>query len=431
MDEVRGSESKVDDEEDGSEGSSSEDTKSGDSPSSHSGIFLLRRFMDSVRPPAASKYTPWSMTQLSPTPTLLPNLKFHDLVFGHVLGRGSFSEVKYARLINKSSSRSQWSEYAVKVISIKTIRSLGYSRSVNREIAVLRHLSHPGVARLVSAFRFRDGAHLVLEYASGGDLHALVTENGSLDEPSARFACGEVLAALCDVQAKGLVYGDLKPENVLVTESGHFKLGDFGGCRAVIAGGKHDYPSDIWSFGCLLFFCLAGKPPIIDDTDDSTMRRVISFARSGEQADFFGKDRGKFSKGARDLIGRCTEVSVVKRATISDLAADGWWGEEGVLDLHGGEAVELNVGRVKKGTVDRAWTRRQHSMIWSPQNEKYDFEGEGEGAGGGGGGGGGGKVEEFVARTIQESEEGDFRGGEEEKEGGGVKIRMMARIMED
>ena len=112
--------------------------------------------------------------------------------------------------------------------------SATYSRSVNREIAVLRHLSHPGVARLVSAFRFRDGAHLVLEYASGGDLHALVTENGSLDEPSARFACGEVLAALCDVQAKGLVYGDLKPENVLVTESGHFKLGDFGGCRAVV-----------------------------------------------------------------------------------------------------------------------------------------------------------------------------------------------------
>ena len=42
-----------------------------------------------------------------------------------------------------------------------------------------------------------------------------------------------MLAALCDVQVKGLVYGDPKPENVLVTESGHFKLGDFGGCRAV------------------------------------------------------------------------------------------------------------------------------------------------------------------------------------------------------
>jgi len=64
------------------------------------------------------------------------------------------------------------------VISIKTIKENGYSQSVNREISVLRHLSHPGIARLVSSFRFRDGAYLVLEYAEGGDLHTLVTNNG-------------------------------------------------------------------------------------------------------------------------------------------------------------------------------------------------------------------------------------------------------------
>ena len=83
---------------------------------------------------------------------------------------------------------------------------------MNREIAVLRQLSHPGVARLISSFRFNDGAYLVLEYAEGGDLHTMVTTNGSLDEESARFVCGEVVAGLASIHGRGFVYGDLKPE---------------------------------------------------------------------------------------------------------------------------------------------------------------------------------------------------------------------------
>lgn len=59
---------------------------------------------------------------------------------------------------------------------------MGYEASINREITVLRTMTHPGVARLISSFRFRDGAYLVLEYASGGDLYDLLKTNGSLDK---------------------------------------------------------------------------------------------------------------------------------------------------------------------------------------------------------------------------------------------------------
>ena len=94
-------------------------------------------------------------------------------------------------------------------------------------------LSHPGIARLVSSFRFRDGAYLVLEYASGGDLHTLLRANGSLDEESTRFVVGALVAALNSIHEMGLVFVDLKPENILITESGHVKITDFGGCRAL------------------------------------------------------------------------------------------------------------------------------------------------------------------------------------------------------
>ncbi|CAM9870614.1 unnamed protein product, partial [Phaeothamnion confervicola] len=177
----------------------------------------------------------WHEEQMAPTPTLLPSLRFHDLVFGHELGRGTFSVVRYARRILPGLMRSRWPEYAVKIIAADRIRELRYARSVANEVAVLRLLSHPSVARMVSAFRWRDGAYLVLEHASRGDLHAHLVAHGSLDEHSARFVVGEVMAALCSVHDAGFVYGDLKPENVLITESGHIKLTDFGACRPATA----------------------------------------------------------------------------------------------------------------------------------------------------------------------------------------------------
>ena len=71
--------------------------------------------------PAAVALTLPLQDVLSETPTLLPNLKFHDLVFGKVLGTGSFSTVKYAKHIVRGVSPALWTEYAVKVISTDLI----------------------------------------------------------------------------------------------------------------------------------------------------------------------------------------------------------------------------------------------------------------------------------------------------------------------
>ncbi len=57
----------------------------------------------------------WAKSQMSESPLLLPSLKFHDLVFGQVLGTGAFSTVRYARQIMKGKTRSYWPEFAIKV----------------------------------------------------------------------------------------------------------------------------------------------------------------------------------------------------------------------------------------------------------------------------------------------------------------------------
>lgn len=307
----------------------------------NSGVAIVIRYMEIIKPPdQVEGASPWAREQMAESPTLLPKLKFHDLVFGHELGSGFFGSVRYARLIDQSKTRSHWAEYAVKVVSTEKIKEMGYEFAIQREIAVLHILAHPGIARLVSSFRFRDGAYLVLEYASRGDLHTLLRQKGSLDHESTSFVIGEVVAALASIHDLGLVYGDLKPENILITETGHIKLTDFGACRPVteeaarlikfsaqkilsnlrdgdwktqtqrvgvnedlnneeetaeevedervegttaylppevVMGARPNTPADAWALGCVMYQCLSGRPPILELDDSMTRDRIVSF----------------------------------------------------------------------------------------------------------------------------------------------------------
>lgn len=123
----------------------------------------------------------WNTTQAAIQPLLLPDLKFHDLVFGQVLGEGAFSVVKYTRHITKGKTQSSWPEYAVKIIDTEKLVQYNYSLSVIREIAVLKILVHPNIARMISAFRYQNAGYLVLEYASRGDLHSFLLKHGKLE----------------------------------------------------------------------------------------------------------------------------------------------------------------------------------------------------------------------------------------------------------
>lgn len=169
----------------------------------------------------------WCLTQAAATPSLLPNLKFHDLVFGQILGEGAFSTVKYARHITKGKAQSEWPEYAVKVIDAKKVVEFQYSLSVIREISVLQLLVHPGISRMIQAFQYHGSAYLILEYASRGDLHTYLLKAGRLlstRHALLRFIIGEIASAVHVIHEHGFVYNDLKPENILITELGHVKV---------------------------------------------------------------------------------------------------------------------------------------------------------------------------------------------------------------
>jgi serine/threonine protein kinase len=408
-------------------------------------------YMELIKPPEELEgASVWARTQMAETPTLLPNLKFHDLVFGHDLGEGAFGSVRYARFIDRTRTRSQWPEYAVKIISTEKIKEMGYEASVQREVAVLRILSHPGIARLVSSFRFREGVYLVLEYASGGDLHSVLRKNGSLDHASTRFVMGEIVAALASIHELGLIYGDLKPENIVITEQGHAKLTDFGACRAitqeakrmigdvaknilnelrdgdwkpqskrkekdfdmdeddeemkdnnsesryltdddlriegttaylppeVVMGGFPTPAADSWALGCVLYLCLSGRPPIIEDDETLIKHRIVSFdvgkPESSHASLLFSETHAAgIESDARHLIIGLFNKNAAERPNMAQIAQHEFFRNEGtdVFTLYRHPAPPLDVGDVSP-VEDAKWSRRQYSTIWAPQPQAYD-----------------------------------------------------------
>lgn len=62
----------------------------------------------------------------------------------------------------------------------------------------------------------------------GGDLKSLLTVSGYFDELAAKFYCAEISLALQYLHEHGIVHRDIKPDNMLVSASGHVKLTDFG-----------------------------------------------------------------------------------------------------------------------------------------------------------------------------------------------------------
>eukprot|EP01035_Chromulina_nebulosa_P016861 gene16861-22348_t len=197
----------------------------------------LSQYIKSCLPNKEDSYkelgTDWNAEQAALTPTLLPSLKFHDLVFGKELGRGAFSIVKYARVIIKDKNRSVWPEYAVKIVSASCLQEHGYYISVIREMATLQIFSHPSIARMISSFKFNQSSYMVIEYAANGDLHSYIINNGALSHQYTKFVIGEVVTAIISIHEHGFSFNDLKPENVLITSIGHVKLTDFGAVRPV------------------------------------------------------------------------------------------------------------------------------------------------------------------------------------------------------
>ncbi|KAJ7970930.1 Protein kinase [Quillaja saponaria] len=139
------------------------------------------------------------------------------------LGCGDIGSVYLAEL------RGMGCLFAMKVMDKGMLAGRKKLARAQTERDILCLLDHPFLPTLYSHFETDKFSCLLMEFCSGGDLHTLRQRQPGkhFTEQAARFYASEVLLALEYLHMMGVVYRDLKPENVLVREDGHIMLSDF------------------------------------------------------------------------------------------------------------------------------------------------------------------------------------------------------------
>jgi len=179
-----------------------------------------------------------------------------------------------------------------RVVAVKVIRPVHagdthFLRRFDREAKTIARLSHPNVVAVFDTGEHEGLPYLVMEYVPGHTLRDELAQRGRLSV-SEVFVVGEaLLSALAAAHRAGLVHRDVKPENVLISDDGTVKVADFGLAQAVeastedtdgqlmatvayvapelVADGRADPRSDVYSAGIVLFEMLTGRVPYLGE----------------------------------------------------------------------------------------------------------------------------------------------------------------------
>ncbi|XP_063229979.1 RAC serine/threonine-protein kinase [Bacillus rossius redtenbacheri] len=210
--------------------------------------------------------------------------------FLKVLGKGTFGKVILCR------EKATGHLYAIKILKKEVIIQKDEVAHTLTENRVLRTTSHPFLISLKYSFQTADRLCFVMEYVNGGELFFHLSRERVFSEDRTRFYGAEIISALGYLHEEGIIYRDLKLENLLLDKDGHIKIADFGLCKEDITYGRttktfcgtpeylapevledNDYGRavDWWGIGVVMYEMMCGRLPFYNRDHDVLFTLIL------------------------------------------------------------------------------------------------------------------------------------------------------------
>ncbi|KAG5977802.1 Serine/threonine kinase [Claviceps digitariae] len=210
-----------------------------------------------------------------------------------VLGKGNFGKVMLAE------TKRTRKLYAIKVLKKEFIienDEVESMRSEKRVFVIANKERHPFLTNLHACFQTETRVYFVMEYVSGGDL-MLHIQRGQFGTKRAQFYAAEVCLALKYFHENGVVYRDLKLDNIMLTLDGHIKVADYGLCKEemwygsttstfcgtpefmapeILLDKKYGRAVDWWAFGVLIYQMLLQQSPFRGEDEDEIYDAILA-----------------------------------------------------------------------------------------------------------------------------------------------------------
>lgn len=251
--------------------------------------------------------------------------EFEDLALDELeviatLGMGGFGRVELVQNVKNQQT------YALKCLKKKHILDTRQQEHIYSEKKIMLQAKSPFICKLYRTFKDRKYLYMLLEVCLGGELWTILRDRGFFDDSTARFFVACVVEAFEYLHSRGIVYRDLKPENLLLDKDGYVKLVDFGFAKRIGFGRKtwtfcgtpeyvapeiilnrgHDLSADCWSLGILIFEFLTGSPPFYGPDPMKTYNIILR----GMDVVEFPK---KIGRNPQNLIRRLCKESPSER----------------------------------------------------------------------------------------------------------------------
>ncbi|XP_042652394.1 cGMP-dependent protein kinase 2 isoform X1 [Tyto alba] len=260
------------------------------------------------------------MIELKEKVAQFPPSPFQNLEVVTTLGVGGFGRVELVKMKNENMA------FAMKCIKKKHVVDTKQEEHIYSEKKILEQICCPFIVKLYRTFKDSKYVYMLLEACLGGELWSLLRDRGSFDEATTKFCVGCVTEAFDYLHHIGIIYRDLKPENLILDAEGYIKLVDFGFAKKIGSGQKtwtfcgtpeyvapevilskgHDFSVDFWSLGILVYELLTGSPPFSGADQMMTYNLIL---KGIEKLDF----PKRITRRPEDLIRRLCRQNPTER----------------------------------------------------------------------------------------------------------------------